>query len=84
MFAQEDWAAEDYVGTPTFSGSANIYPDNYRPLGGNNMAFVFPYDLNATDPKTYINASVTQLFYTANKVCIVMSSDGGTHLLTVV
>jgi extracellular elastinolytic metalloproteinase len=41
------------------------YLNDYRPssTGGN---FNFGLDLKNTDPKTYSNASVTQLFYTAN------------------
>lgn len=30
------------------------------------MKFVYPYSPNATSPSSYIDASITQLFYTAN------------------
>lgn len=43
----------------------SAYLNDYRPssTGGN---FNFGLDLKNTNPKTYSNASVTQLFYTAN------------------
>lgn len=31
-----------------------------------DLNFNYPLDLSAEDPRTYVNASVTQLFYTAN------------------
>lgn len=39
--------------------------DDYRP-DAPGMYFDFPVDLSAADPATYADASVTQLFYTAN------------------
>lgn len=42
------------------------YLNDYRPDGGSGANFNFGLDLTATDPKTYANASVAQLFYTAN------------------
>ena len=41
------------------------YLTNFRPQSPTSE-FNYPLDLAATDPKTNINASVTQLFYTAN------------------
>ncbi|KAL7275605.1 hypothetical protein RUND412_001437 [Rhizina undulata] len=42
------------------------YLNNYRPDGGYNLTFNYPYERNASDPHTYIDSAVTQLFYTAN------------------
>lgn len=42
------------------------YEDNYRPDGGRNNLYNFPYNITAQDPSTYIDAAVTQLFYTSN------------------
>ena len=54
-FAQANWEGD------------TAYLNDYRPsqtsTGG---TFNFAVDLSNTDPKTYANASVTQLFYTAN------------------
>ncbi|KAL4894698.1 extracellular metallo proteinase mep [Aspergillus ambiguus] len=42
------------------------YLNNYRPESS-SLKFVYPYPTsNASDPSSYIDASVTQLFYTAN------------------
>ena len=38
---------------------------NYRP-DSPDLKFQYPYSLNATPPESYIDASITQLFYTAN------------------
>lgn len=52
--AQENWdAGSDYV-------------NNVRANGGSSLNFSFPYDIKATDPKSYIDAATTQLFYTSN------------------
>jgi extracellular elastinolytic metalloproteinase len=40
--------------------------NNSRPVA-RDLKFHYPLNLNATDYKTYANASVTQLFYTSNK-----------------
>jgi extracellular elastinolytic metalloproteinase len=61
VYAHEDWEG------------ANNWLNNYRPDGGKNLEFDFPYHLhmkNGTwaDPKSYINLTITQLFYTANMV----------------
>jgi extracellular elastinolytic metalloproteinase len=42
------------------------YLSDYRPSGGTANNYNFGLDLANKDPKTYSNASVTQLFYTAN------------------
>ncbi|CZS99711.1 hypothetical protein WAI453_002365 [Rhynchosporium graminicola] len=42
------------------------YLNDYRPDAGTGANFNYDYSLTATDPKIYSNASVTQLFYTAN------------------
>ncbi|RPA72612.1 extracellular metallo proteinase MEP [Ascobolus immersus RN42] len=55
--AQENWSG---------STSTTGYLTNQRPSGGSSNIYNFPYDISASDPKTYINASVTQLFYTSN------------------
>ncbi|KAG4438422.1 hypothetical protein IFR05_006075 [Cadophora sp. M221] len=44
----------------------SAYLNDYRPDGGAGANFNYGLDLAATDPKTYANASVTQLFYTSN------------------
>lgn len=41
------------------------WKDNYRPEGGDLLNFDFPLDMTQA-PKTYINASVTNLFYWNN------------------
>ncbi|TFK97486.1 Fungalysin metallopeptidase-domain-containing protein [Pterulicium gracile] len=62
------WAHEDWEGQ-------NNWLHNYRPDAGADKVFDFPYkphDTNKTDAlgeaKKYINATVTQLFYTTNMV----------------
>ncbi|KAI0699520.1 Fungalysin metallopeptidase-domain-containing protein [Cerioporus squamosus] len=63
VFAHEDWEGR------------NNWINNYRPDAGSAKAFDFKYDPKETDPedaldeaKKYINATVTQLFYTTNMV----------------
>ncbi|KAH9036057.1 extracellular elastinolytic metallo proteinase [Lactarius deliciosus] len=53
----------------------NRWLHNYRPDGGDDLVFNFPYDPEVTDKsdsldeaKKYINATVTQLFYMSNLV----------------
>lgn len=41
------------------------YLNNYRPVSA-TMDFEYPYDTSMTPPTKYADASVTQLFYTAN------------------
>ncbi|KAG2419991.1 extracellular elastinolytic metalloproteinase precursor [Aspergillus terreus] len=41
------------------------YLNNHRPESS-SLKFVYPYSPNATSPSSYIDASITQLFYTAN------------------
>ncbi|KAF2803574.1 extracellular elastinolytic metallo proteinase [Mytilinidion resinicola] len=52
-YAQEDWDAD------------NDYASGYRPHSA-DLKFDYPYYGNETNPHDYINATVTQLFYTAN------------------
>ncbi|EHK99817.1 putative Extracellular metalloproteinase mep [Glarea lozoyensis 74030] len=42
------------------------YLSDYRPSGGSTNDYLFGLNLANTNPQTYSNASVTQLFYTAN------------------
>lgn len=56
------------IAQENFDGSTTVdFFENYRP-SSTNLDFDYPYDLNATDPKSYIDASITQLFYTSNVV----------------
>ncbi|RHZ75747.1 hypothetical protein Glove_209g57 [Diversispora epigaea] len=43
------------------------WENNHRPEGGESLFFDFPLDLKEA-PKTYINASITNLFYLNNKI----------------
>jgi extracellular elastinolytic metalloproteinase len=61
VYAHEDWAGR------------NDWLDNYRPDGGKDLVFDYDYDLKTkngswADPKSYINTTITQLFYTCNKI----------------
>ena len=63
MFAHENWEGQ--------AGWLN----NYRPDGGEQLIFNYTYNPKTTDKsdsldeaKKYINATVTQLFYTSNLV----------------
>lgn len=61
VYAHEDWEGR------------NEWLDNYRPDGGKDLIFDYPYDLKTkngswADVKTYINLTITQLFYTTNMV----------------
>ncbi|KAM0704098.1 hypothetical protein Q7P35_008330 [Cladosporium inversicolor] len=42
------------------------YLNNYRPSGGSSNNYVFPYTTSSTPPSSYVDASITQLFYTSN------------------
>ncbi|KAG4410930.1 hypothetical protein IFR04_015939, partial [Cadophora malorum] len=44
----------------------SAYLNDYRPDAGTGANFNYGLDLTNTNPKTYANASVAQLFYTAN------------------
>ncbi|KAF2737745.1 extracellular metallo proteinase mep [Polyplosphaeria fusca] len=64
---------QSYTVTRGNNGIAQINPsggsgylNNPRPDGGEDLKFEFPYSLNETNPLVYQNASITQLFYTAN------------------
>ncbi|KAG8904141.1 Fungalysin/Thermolysin Extracellular metalloproteinase 5 [Tulasnella sp. 417] len=60
--AQENWEGR------------NNWLKNYRPEGNHNLTFVHPYgagkkhDGDKVDPKSYIDLSVAQMFYTSNMV----------------
>ncbi|KAG8914701.1 Fungalysin/Thermolysin Extracellular metalloproteinase 5, partial [Tulasnella sp. 408] len=60
--AQENWEGR------------NKWYKNYRPEGNHNLTFVYPYgagkkhDGDKVDPKSYIDLSVAQMFYTSNMV----------------
>jgi extracellular elastinolytic metalloproteinase len=63
VFAQENWEGQ------------NRYIDNYRPDAGKDRVFDYPYKPKETDrgdaqqeAHKHINATVAQLFYTANMV----------------
>jgi extracellular elastinolytic metalloproteinase len=63
VFAHENWEGQ--------AGWLN----NYRPDGGEQLIFNYTYNPKTTDKsdsldeaKKYINATVTQLFYTSNLV----------------
>ncbi|KAJ3274973.1 Fungalysin/Thermolysin Extracellular metalloproteinase 5, partial [Borealophlyctis nickersoniae] len=49
-----------------FEGESN-WVDNYRPDGGKSLSFDFPVDF-ADEPKTYIDAAVTNLFFWNNVI----------------
>jgi extracellular elastinolytic metalloproteinase len=50
----------------TNPSGGNTYLTNYRPSGGSSNNYVFPYTTTSTPPSSYVDASVTQLFYTSN------------------
>ena len=63
VFAHEDWEGR------------NNWLNNYRPDAGSDMVFDYTYNPKKTDTedaldeaKKYINATVTQLFYTTNMI----------------
>ncbi|KAF9039107.1 extracellular elastinolytic metallo proteinase [Panaeolus papilionaceus] len=63
VFAQENWEGR------------NGFVDNYRPDAGSDKAFDYTYDPQETEKpdamdeaQKYINATVTQLFYTCNEI----------------
>ena len=49
----------------TNPSGGNAYLSNYRP-DSPTQNFVYLYSTSATPPSSYVDASVTQLFYTAN------------------
>jgi extracellular elastinolytic metalloproteinase len=50
----------------TNPSGGTAYLNNYRPSGGSGNNYVFPYTTASTPPTSYVDASVTQLFYTSN------------------
>lgn len=65
--AQENW------------DSGTDYLNNIRADGGPSHSFSFPYSIKTTDPKSYIFAATTQLFYTANTYHDLLESLGFTE-----
>lgn len=53
------------IAQENFDGGSDFL-NNQRPAGTSARVFNFPYSLTTTTPATYINAAVTQLFYTSN------------------
>ncbi|KAJ9144171.1 Extracellular metalloproteinase [Pleurostoma richardsiae] len=51
---------------PSGSTSSNAYLTNYRPTSA-SLDFEYDYTTSMTPPSSYRDASITQLFYTANK-----------------
>jgi extracellular elastinolytic metalloproteinase len=63
VFAHENWEGHD------------DWPQKYRPDGGEQMVFNFPYDPKPTieddlldEARKYIDSAITQVFYTSNLV----------------
>jgi extracellular elastinolytic metalloproteinase len=54
VFAYEDRKSENKPG--------------YSPNGGNNLQFIYPYNGPQTNSDTYLDASITNLFYVNNKL----------------
>ena len=50
----------------TNPSGGTTYLNNYRPSGGSSNNYVFPFTTSSTPPTSYVDASVTQLFYTSN------------------
>lgn len=64
----------NYTATRGNNGIAQVNPDgqdeyldNYRP-DSEDLTFEYPYSLEEADPEKYWDASITQLFYTANRL----------------
>ncbi|MEC4047897.1 T9SS-dependent M36 family metallopeptidase [Flavobacterium sp. SUN046] len=62
------WARSDYTGANPTSASTVSTANGYAPDGGTALSFDFTYPGNSAQPKTYINAACTNLFY-MNNVC---------------
>ncbi|RUS18612.1 hypothetical protein BC937DRAFT_88549 [Endogone sp. FLAS-F59071] len=46
--------------------NVETWETNYRPDGGDELVFDFPLDVDKDEPPSYLNASVTNLFYWNN------------------
>ncbi len=62
------WARSDYTGANPTTASTVSTANGYAPDGGTALSFDFTYPGNSAQPKTYINAACTNLFY-MNNVC---------------
>jgi extracellular elastinolytic metalloproteinase len=62
--AQADWNGTQYF-WPEQRQDGSSYLYDYRPQSSNET-FVYPFSLTETNPKEYIDSSLTQLFYTSN------------------
>ncbi|EMR71134.1 putative extracellular elastinolytic metalloproteinase protein [Eutypa lata UCREL1] len=57
------WGNNGFAQTNPNGG--NSYENNYRPTS-TSLSFEYTYDTSMASPSAYVDASVTQLFYTAN------------------
>lgn len=60
------WARTDYTDSNPTLPSTTPTADGYSPSGGFGLNFDFPYPGTGVNAQTYINASVTNLFYMNN------------------
>lgn len=67
VFAKEDTLAGNSV-------------NGFSPSGGDSMVFDFPMDSTWTSPNTYLNASITNLFYWNNTIHDIMYNYGFNEL----
>ncbi|KMU76915.1 extracellular elastinolytic metalloproteinase [Coccidioides immitis RMSCC 3703] len=69
------WISDGRTRYPTTRGNngiaqdnpsgGNQYENNYRPMS-DDLRFEYPYSTDMSPPDSYIDASITQLFYTSN------------------
>ncbi|RYP03110.1 hypothetical protein DL764_005371 [Monosporascus ibericus] len=57
------WGNNGFAQSNPTGGSQ--YENNYRP-SSSSLSFEYPYDISMSTPSSYIDASVAQLYYTAN------------------
>ena len=57
------WGNNGFAQNNPNGGSS--YENNYRP-DESSLSFEYSYDTSTTNPSAYVDASITQLFYTAN------------------
>jgi extracellular elastinolytic metalloproteinase len=62
--ASTDTRGNNIIAQSNFNGNQD-FTDDYRPIATNGD-FLYGFKSNATRSSDYINASVTQLFYTTN------------------
>ncbi|KAI5778556.1 Fungalysin metallopeptidase-domain-containing protein [Geopyxis carbonaria] len=72
-YSPNGWHSEGHTDTWGNNGIAqenwdggSDYESSKRPDGGYPLEFDYEYNITSTDPKSYIDAAVTQLFYTSN------------------